>query len=95
MYGTFLKEYVETVEDLYSQPYNIDGRQQNIDFIDTAGNISFPAMRQIYISKAHGFILVYSISDKNSYEEMDRKRRGPFCLLLVFPNCSKRILKMS
>lgn len=72
MYGTFLKEYVETVEDLYSQPYIIDGRQQNIDFIDTAGNISFPAMRQIYISKAHGFVLVYSISDKNSYEEMKK-----------------------
>jgi GTPase SAR1 family protein len=29
-------------------------------------------MRQIYISKAHGFILVYSISDKNSYEEMKK-----------------------
>ena len=68
----FSEQYVETVEDIYSQLYTINGRRQNIDFIDTAGNISFPAMRQIYISKAHGFMLVYSISKKESFEAMKK-----------------------
>lgn len=68
--GIFSTEYVETVEDTFSQPYTINGKLQNIDYIDTAGSISFPAMQQIYMSQANGFVLIYSIHDKDSFEEM-------------------------
>lgn len=70
LYGRSVETYTETVEEIYAQPYDMDGKRKFIDFIDTAGSISFPAMRQLYVSKAHGFILVYSISDGQSFEEV-------------------------
>ncbi|CAG2226061.1 unnamed protein product [Mytilus edulis] len=69
--GKFSSAYRETVEDIYPQPYDINGKRRFVDFIDTAGNIYFPAMRKIYILKA-GFILVYSICDSRSFEEVQK-----------------------
>lgn len=68
--GNYSEEYSETVEETYSQPYYINSKRQNIDFIDTSGSIPFPAMQQIYMSQATGFILVYSINNKQSFDEM-------------------------
>jgi small GTP-binding protein len=51
LFGKYSDVYTETVEETYIQPYNINGRYHYINYIDTAGSISFPAMRQIYISK--------------------------------------------
>lgn len=68
--GTFSEVYRETVEETYIQAYNINGDQMTIDFIDTAGSIAFPAMRNVYIKNANGFILVYSINNAASFEEV-------------------------
>ncbi|XP_071153089.1 uncharacterized protein [Mytilus edulis] len=68
LYGNHSQEYSMTVEDTFIQNYNINGNNKRIDFIDTAGHFFFPAMQQIYISRAVGFILVYSISDSRSFE---------------------------
>lgn len=70
IFGTFSEVYKETVEETYIQAYNIDGEQTTIDFIDTAGSIAFPAMRNVYIKNANGFILVYSIDNAVSFEEV-------------------------
>lgn len=70
LFGKYSDVYTETVEETYIQPYNINGRYHYINYIDTAGSISFPAMRQIYISKSNGFILVYSVTDTKSFDEM-------------------------
>ncbi|CAC5387456.1 unnamed protein product [Mytilus coruscus] len=68
----FSSAYKETVEEIYPQPYDINGKRRFVDYMDTAGNIYFPAMRKIYISKAEGFILVYSICDSRSFEEIQK-----------------------
>lgn len=70
--GSYSGIYDETVEETYIQAYNIDGERKHIDFIDTAGSIYFPAMREIYITRAQGFILVYSINCAKSFEEVKR-----------------------
>ncbi|CAC5399047.1 unnamed protein product [Mytilus coruscus] len=64
--------YKETVEETYIQAYNINGVRKHIDFIDTAGSIYFPAMQKIYIERAKGFILVYSVNHAKSFEEVKR-----------------------
>jgi GTPase SAR1 family protein len=38
-----------------------------VDFLDTAGDMQFPAMRRLSITNANAFLLVYSISDPNSF----------------------------
>ncbi|XP_063425390.1 GTP-binding protein Di-Ras2-like [Mytilus trossulus] len=70
MFGTFQESYIETVEEIYSYQFNESGKRLNINLLDTAGNIQFPAMRQLYISKAQAFVLVYSIKDEASFSEV-------------------------
>ena len=70
MLGTFQETYMETVEEIYLYHFNEAGKCLSVSFLDTAGNISFPAMRQLYISKAQAFVLVYSIKDENSFLEV-------------------------
>ncbi|XP_071124587.1 GTP-binding protein Di-Ras2-like [Mytilus edulis] len=72
LHGTFSNRYSETVEEMHVQQYSINGKRRYMNFLDTAGNIYFPAMRKIYFSKALGFILIYSICDARSFEEIKR-----------------------
>ena len=68
--GTFSDSYKATVEDLHCKDYDINGTIIRVDILDTAGNLVFPAMRRLSISTAHGFVLVYSITDYNSFLEV-------------------------
>lgn len=70
MFGTFQENYVETVEEIYSYQFDESGKRLDVNFLDTAGNIAFPAMRQLYISKAEAFVLVYSIKNEKSFHEV-------------------------
>uniref|UniRef100_A0A914W703 Uncharacterized protein n=1 Tax=Plectus sambesii TaxID=2011161 RepID=A0A914W703_9BILA len=65
---TFSEQHRETVEDLHSRIYRINGVKLLAEMLDTAGNLSFPAMRRISIANASGFLLVYSIADKESFD---------------------------
>lgn len=67
---TFSDRYKETVEDLYCREYNICGFDIKVDVLDTAGKLSFPAMRRLSISNANAFLLVYSFDDSSSFEEV-------------------------
>ncbi|CAG2214632.1 unnamed protein product [Mytilus edulis] len=68
LYGTHSQDHSETVEETYIQTYKINGDNKRIDFIDTAGSFVFPEMQKIYIARAVGFILVYSVNDAISFE---------------------------
>jgi small GTP-binding protein len=68
--GTFSDSYKATVEDLHCKDYDINGTIVRVDILDTAGNLAFPAMRRLSITTAHGFVLVYSITDYNSFLEV-------------------------
>ncbi|GFO33102.1 GTP-binding protein di-ras2 [Plakobranchus ocellatus] len=72
LFNTFVPEYKETVEDLYARDYNIRGTLIKVDLLDTAGNLTFPAMRRLSITTAHAFVLVYSITSAESFTEVTR-----------------------
>ncbi|RWS00627.1 GTP-binding protein Di-Ras2-like protein, partial [Dinothrombium tinctorium] len=38
-----------------------------VDFLDTAGDLQFPAMRRLSITNAQAFLLVYAIDDLDSF----------------------------
>jgi len=48
----------------------IDGLPAYLDILDTAGQEEFRSMMEKWIEDGHGFLLVYSIVDPNSFEHI-------------------------
>ena len=63
--------------------------------LDTAGQEEFSAMREQYMRSGEGFLLVFSVIDRNSYEEIYKfhkqilrvKDRDEFPMILVANKC--------
>lgn len=68
--GTFRDTYIPTVEDTYRQVISCDKSVCTLQITDTTGSHQFPAMQRLSISKGHAFVLVYSITSRQSLEEL-------------------------
>ncbi|XP_039591760.1 GTP-binding protein Di-Ras2-like [Polypterus senegalus] len=68
--GTFRETYIPTIEDTYRQVISCDKNICTLQITDTTGSHQFPAMQRLSISKGHAFILVYSVTSKQSLEEL-------------------------
>ncbi|XP_014669985.1 PREDICTED: GTP-binding protein Di-Ras2-like [Priapulus caudatus] len=68
--GTFRESYIPTIEDTYRQVISCNKNICTLQITDTTGSHQFPAMQRLSISKGHAFILVYSITSKQSIEEL-------------------------
>ncbi|MBN3313223.1 DIRA2 protein, partial [Atractosteus spatula] len=68
--GTFHDTYIPTVEDTYRQVISCDRNVCTLQITDTTGSHQFPAMQRLSISKGHAFILVYSVTSRQSLEEL-------------------------
>lgn len=68
--GIYLDSYDPTIEDSYRKHIEIDGKEFNLEILDTAGIAQFTAMRELYIKSGMGFLLVYSVTDRQSLEEL-------------------------
>jgi len=66
----FVDEYDPTIEDSYRKQCVIDDEVALLDVLDTAGQEEYSAMREQYMRTGEGFLLVYSITSRNSFEEI-------------------------
>lgn len=66
----FVDEYDPTIEDSYRKPANIDGEAAVLDILDTAGQEEYSAMREQYMRSGEGFLLVYSVTSRSSFDEI-------------------------
>ncbi|XP_012534507.1 ras-related protein M-Ras isoform X3 [Monomorium pharaonis] len=66
----FVADYDPTIEDSYIQHTEVDKQWCILDVLDTAGQEEFSAMREQYMRKGDGFLLVYSVTDKQSYQNI-------------------------
>ncbi|CAF0778313.1 unnamed protein product [Rotaria sordida] len=62
----FVEDYDPTIEDSYIQHVEIDRQVCVLDVLDTAGQEEFSALREQYMRKGDGFLIVYSVIDPNS-----------------------------
>lgn len=65
-----MESYDPTIEDSYRKVCEIDHRPCTLEILDTAGVEQFTAMRELYIKNGQGFILVYSVTDESSLQEL-------------------------
>ena len=69
----------------------IDDTVAKLDILDTAGQEEFSAMREQYMRSGEGFLLVFSLSDRKSFDELGKmyqsvlrvKDRDEFPMLVV------------
>eukprot|EP00483_Globobulimina_turgida_P000273 UN00273 len=66
----FLEEYDPTIEDSYRKQCDLDGRSVMLDVLDTAGQDDFAALRDAWMREAEGFLLVYSITKRATFDEV-------------------------
>ena len=67
-------EHDPTIEDRYKTGYNCEGKDYEIEILDTAGEEDYPNMLEMWISFADGFLLVFTIDNRESFEYLKIKR---------------------
>ena len=66
----FMEEYDPTIEDSYRKQVTIDGQSAYLDILDTAGQEEYTSMQDQWMREGKGYVLVYSIADRSSFEEI-------------------------
>jgi len=72
--GQFVDEYDPTIEDSYRKGVTIDEESCLLDILDTAGQEEYSAMRDQYMRSGQGFLCVYSITNRGSFDEISSFR---------------------
>ncbi|XP_015795521.1 ras-like protein rasU [Tetranychus urticae] len=75
LYSHFPESYIATVDQLHRAEYEVKGFGPLIlDILDTSGSHEFPVMKKLAIESADAFLLVFSLTDSESFEEVRRLR---------------------
>jgi GTPase KRas len=90
-------EYDPTIEDSYRKMCVIDGEVALLDILDTAGQEEYSAMQGQYMCSSHGFVLVYSITSRKSFQEistfqqqiLQAKDKDYFPMIVVGNHCDR------
>ena len=69
----FPTEHDTTIEDQYKINTTIDEHNCRLEILDTAGQDDYQSMLDTWINFAEGFVLVYSIDDRESFESLKDK----------------------
>ena len=70
----FVDEYDPTIEDSYRKQVVIDGETCLLDILDTAGQEEYSAMRDQYMRTGEGFLLVFAVNSRKSFEDIGTYR---------------------
>jgi len=91
VHNCFPDEYDPTIEDNFRKQSVVDDICQMLDILDTAGQEEFACMRDQWIRGGEGFMVVYSVDDRQSFEDVCDHRefimkvkdstRGPIVLV--------------
>eukprot|EP01121_Diplochlamys_sp_Union-15-3_P003326 TRINITY_DN1317_c0_g1_i1.p1 TRINITY_DN1317_c0_g1~~TRINITY_DN1317_c0_g1_i1.p1 ORF type:complete len:215 (-),score=34.02 TRINITY_DN1317_c0_g1_i1:57-701(-) len=72
----FEAKYDPTIEDRYQKVIEYKSIPCVLEILDTAGQETFSAMRELYMKNGEGFVLVYSITSQRSLEDLEPIKDG-------------------
>jgi len=72
--GCFMEKYDPTIEDFYRKEIEVDGSPSVLEILDTAGTEQFASMRDLYIRNGQGFVIVYSITNHQTFQDIKNMR---------------------
>ncbi|KAF8624806.1 hypothetical protein AX15_005695 [Amanita polypyramis BW_CC] len=92
----YVETYDPTIEDAYRKQLVVDNRMCFVEVIDTAGQEEYATLRDQWVREGQGFILVYSIASRATFnrlegfrQSMRRVKRGDPIFMLVGNKCDK------
>ncbi|XP_011664698.1 ras-related protein Rap-2c [Strongylocentrotus purpuratus] len=68
--GNFVEKYDPTIEDFYRKAIEVENTMAILEILDTAGTEQFASMRDLYIRNGQGFVVVYSVTSKQSFGDV-------------------------
>mmetsp|Transcript_27974 Transcript_27974/g.38531 ORF Transcript_27974/g.38531 Transcript_27974/m.38531 type:complete len:239 (-) Transcript_27974:1339-2055(-) len=68
--GRWIEKYDPTIEESYQTTIDIDGKALQVEILDTAGQDEYTPLRETFMHTGDGFLLVYSIIDDQTLEEL-------------------------
>jgi len=76
LYDSFISGYKETVDEMYHGEFDVGGCELTLNIQDTGGSYvdDFPAMVDVSLASADAVLLVYSVADLRTFEEVSRLR---------------------
>ncbi|GFY76820.1 ras-related protein Rap-2a [Trichonephila inaurata madagascariensis] len=66
----FMEKYDPTIEDFYRKEIEVDSAPCVLEILDTAGTEQFASMRDLYIKNGQGFVVVYSITSHQTFQDI-------------------------
>ncbi|KAF2668982.1 rheb small monomeric GTPase RhbA [Microthyrium microscopicum] len=66
--GHFVETYYPTIENTFSKIVRFKGQDYNTEIIDTAGQDEYSILQSKHFIGIHGYMLVYSVGSKQSFE---------------------------
>lgn len=67
----FVESYYPTIENQFSKTINYKNQEYAIEILDTAGQDEFSIMNEKHLIGIHGYILMYSVTSRQSLEVID------------------------
>lgn len=64
----FVERYTPTIEHEFEKTVKYKGREYRVHVLDTAGQDEFSAIDQRYINKMDGYVLIYSVTLRSTFE---------------------------
>lgn len=80
----FVEDYEPTKADSYRKKVVLDGEEVQIDILDTAGQEDYAAIRDNYFRSGEGFLLVFSITEQESFSATSEFRYVGFVIKKIF-----------
>ncbi|CAI9736514.1 ras-related protein Rap-2c-like [Octopus vulgaris] len=72
--GNFMEKYDPTIEDFYRKEIEVETAPCVLEILDTAGTEQFASMRDLYIKNGQGFVIVYSITSLQTFQDIKTMR---------------------